>query len=92
MAADTIHVKHAAELWAVDGPTGEMVEVLAGEVCAAGCGAGRGVLFRGTADECDAEAKTYRIPVTLNPTEWKRHPEEISGCDRLWQAAIDTTT
>lgn len=78
----TIYLTHAAEIYALDGPTGEHAEVVRGEVR----DHGGNVLFAGTADEC-VEQK-FRIPTRLVPTEWNRVEGEVAGADHLWQLVI----
>lgn len=60
-----IHLAHAAEIFTAAGPTGNVAEVLRGEVR----DYGGNVLFAGTADECVANRATWRIPTRLVPTE-----------------------
>ena len=78
-----IHVSHASELCDNSGPTGELVEVLRGEIQDYGGNA----LFSGPADECVEEQKKYRIPTRRVPKEIKRHKEEIGGADNHWSYA-----
>jgi len=73
------YVKHAAELWVKDGPSGKHVDVIHGEVH----DAGGNVLFAGPADQC--AAKRYRIPTSLVPTKWNAIAEEVVGADHVWQ-------
>lgn len=83
----TAYATHAAELCANDGPTGEFVEVLAGEIR----DAGGNILFAGTADECIAYQEqfidnNYRMRC---PTSVKKSKVEISGSDFLWGYAVE---
>jgi len=77
-----IHLTHAAELYATDGPTGDHVEVLRGEVQ----DYGGNVLFAGTADECVAQK--HRIPTRRVPTEWRKVAGEVAGADHTWQLVL----
>jgi hypothetical protein len=79
------HQTHAAEIYHLDGPTGDFAEVLRGDVR----DHGGNVLFSGSADECVAEAASYRIPVRLVPTEWRRVAGEVVGADYHWQLVIE---
>ena len=75
----TTYLTHAAELYATDGPTGEHVEVLRGQVE----DYGGNVLFAGTADEC--VAKKFRVPTRRVPTEWRKVAGDVAGADYTWQ-------
>lgn len=79
----TFHLTHAAELCNLTGPTGEFVEVVRGEVR----DHGGSVLFAGTADECVAERRGWRVPTRLVPTEWRRVSGEVGGADYTWSYA-----
>lgn len=75
-------LKHAAELWSNDGPTGKHVEVVSGEIH----DAGGNVLFVGTADEC--VAKRFRVPTELVPTKWNTIEDDVVGAEHTWQLVI----
>jgi len=80
MATDktTLWLKHAAEVVNNEGPTGNFVEVLTGEVQ----DYGGNVLFAGSADECVAEK--WRIPTRLVPKTTRKVNAEVAGADHLW--------
>jgi hypothetical protein len=86
-----IHVAHAAELCVTTGdwpgPSGEFVEVLAGELR----DSGGNVLFEGSADDCVREKGKYtqgfRAGLRLCPTKWRRTENEICASDYSWSYA-----
>ena len=82
-----IHLTHAAELHAVDGPTGRHVEVIRGELH----DAGGNVLFAGTADECVEKVESFRLVTSLVPTEWQKVPEgtQVAGATHLWDCVTE---
>jgi hypothetical protein len=77
-----IGLTHAAELWTKEGPTGDHVEVIRGEVQ----DHGGNVLFAGTADECVAQK--YRVPTRLVPTEWRKVDGEVGHAEYTWELVI----
>lgn len=80
-----IYLDHAAELWTNQGPTGDYVQVLEGELR----DAGGNVLFAGEADECARRQYEFRR-ATKVPTKWMRRPEDvIVGADHLWQCVVE---
>lgn len=74
---------HAAEIYTPYGPTGRHAEVIRGEVQ----DHGGNVIFAGTADEC--VARTYRVPVRLVPTEWRKADGDVCGADHAWECVVE---
>ena len=86
-----VHVRHAAEVYGKEGPTGRFVEVLEGEVH----DYGGNVLFAGGADECAERASRLVPPVRLVPTKTRDAGEdagevagEVAGADVTWQCVV----
>ncbi len=79
MTTKAIWLRHAAELWTANGPTGTFVDVTWGQVR----DHGGNVLFDGPADECVAQR--YRISVRLVPTLWVPVYGDVCGADHTWQ-------
>ena len=87
MTATIYHVPHAAETCETDGPTGDWVEVVAGEIR----DAGGNVLFAGTADECVTHQAGYVSGIYTE--RWPTKTVPLPGgtvecdCDHLWEMA-----
>lgn len=79
----TYSVKHAAELCGLDGPTGELVEVVLGTVE----DEGGNVLFRGTADDCVEFSQRWRGSTRLIPSSWRRLDGPIAFGENEWCSA-----
>lgn len=75
------HLDHAAEVYANDGPTGSLVEVIRGDVR----DYGNNVLFSGSAEEC--VSKKFRVQTRLVPTEWKK--SDATSAETMWQLVIE---
>jgi hypothetical protein len=78
-----IYVRHCAEVIGLQGPTGELVEVLEGKIQ----DYGGNVLFSGTADECVKQEHRYRIPIRRIPTVVRHHLDTIAEADHHWTFA-----